>query len=465
MNAEIFSWQVTAFGELLLILTLVWTFMIFYRRRNRWQSIDVLIAAILLQGIIKQTVTFTYAILTLFKKLDSHTIWCSGIVGFVTSVHITQAGTLATCVFLGVLAVRSPLRYRHEVPCLQLCCHLVSMSIIGACFGVAAVLAEDKNSPGFDEATNSPASSNDEIIQQCTFLPYEINSTYALVRIILHFFFYGPSIIALIFIIFRWCRLSKPPKYNFRFPRHSRLASRHQNINTELIALSDISPNSIAKIGKRLANSGGQSSANKNIQKCTTNEREGNLQQKITFLQLPPKDATLCALPTLPCKSGPNSIFKSSSVASCALPNATSALDTALSSSSGTATTSFIDEPNSTPRSCVSNPNDIKIAPRHVTRNVSNQEACDENDTAAGNSSAENGCCWTLKPSCMSTSSPLMHNKPRTVARLTYLEGTTRMRLERLRLPCIISIVVMCYPVDHLPVLVSVQVTILLFKI
>ena len=68
IKAEVFSWQVTAFGEPLLISTLFWTFMIFCRRRNRWRSADVLIAAILLQGIIKQTVTLTYAILTYLRN-------------------------------------------------------------------------------------------------------------------------------------------------------------------------------------------------------------------------------------------------------------------------------------------------------------------------------------------------------------------------------------------------------------
>ena len=264
-----------------------------------------------------------------------------------------------------------------------------------------------------------------------------MNSTYAVVWMFLHFLFDGTSIIALIYIIIRWCRLSRPLKYNFRFPRHSRLASRQRNIQRELIALSDISPNSMAKTGERLAKNGGQSSQNKNVQECTTNERDGNLQQRMTFLQRPPNGA----LPTLPCQSGLNSTARSSRVANCPLPNARSVLNTGLSRSSDTATTSFIEESNNTSRPCVSNPNAIHIAPRHVTSNGSNQEACDEND---------NGCCWTLKPSC-------------TVARPTYLEEMTRMRLERLRLWCIICMAVMCYAVNHLPVLVSVKVTIVLF--
>jgi len=497
MKAEVIGWVATAVGTPIVIVTLCWTLVIFHCHRHYWRSTDLLIAAILSQGVIKQIGTFAYTILTLLQLLDSNEAWCSGIVWLLTSIHILQAGTLATLVFSRLLAVRSPLKYRQAVKRTHIVYHLVSLSVLSSCIGLAAVLAEGKNDHELEEVTNSTVSTYDQQIQHCSFLPHEMDRRYAVLSMTLHSFLDVTSLFALIITLFSWCCLYRRQKSNLSVSQPSTIIPSSGNqkrklltSSSDLSAMSDISLISSARNGSSITQNGGNSSKDKSANtdmlpgKCTTNESQlmnglltsnlrymdsgdGKLQLKMTFVPPPPKTTSLDALPALSCTSGLSSIVKSSSDANCFLPNANSALHTAFPNSPGPVTGSPTDKSTDTLTSCVAVSSYNHTAPKSLTNSGSNYETYDRNYVATGTGNTEDGCRWTSESSYISTSTSSTNSRAPCLARQTSREEGVMMGHEDLRLPSVISLVVLCYAVNHLPVLVSLQVylaTFLLFN-
>ncbi|GFG40257.1 hypothetical protein Cfor_10079, partial [Coptotermes formosanus] len=483
MKAEVIGWVATAVGTPIVVVTLCWTLVIFHCHRHSWRSTDLLIAAILSQGVIKQIATFAYAILTLLQILDSNEAWCSGIVWLLTSIHILQAGTLATLIFSRLLAVRSPVKYRQALKRTHIVYHLVSLSILSSCIGVAAVLAQGKNDHGLEEATNSTSTDYDINIQRCTFLPHEMDRRYAVLSTTLHSFLDVTSLIALIVTLFSWCCLYMRQKSNLSLSQPSTIVPSRGNQNRKLLtsssdlsAMSDISLISSARNGGSITQNCGNGSSDKSANtdilpgKCATNEShfmngllasnlrymdsaDGKLQPKMTFVPPPPKTISLDALPHLSCNSGLNSIVKSSSDANCFLPTANGALPTVFPNSSGPVTGSSTDKSTDTLKSCVAISNYNHTAPKSLTTSGSNYETYDRNYAATGAGNTEDGCRWTSESSYISTSTSSTNSRAPCLARQTSREEGVLMGHGDLRLPSVISVVVLCYALNHLPVL------------
>jgi hypothetical protein len=256
MKAEIIGWVATAVGSPIVIVTLCWTLVIFHCHRHYWRSTDLLIAAILSQGVVKQIATFAYTVLTLLQTLDSNEVWCSAIVWLLTSVHILQAGTLTTLILSRLWAVRSPQKYRQAFKRTHIVYHLVSLSILSSCIGLAAVLAEGKKDHGLQEVTNSTVGSYDMKTQHCTFLPHEMDQRYAILSITLHSLLDVTSLVALIVTLFSWCCLYRRQKSNISVSQPSTMIGSHGNQKRQLLtsssdlsAMSDISVTSTARNG------------------------------------------------------------------------------------------------------------------------------------------------------------------------------------------------------------------------
>ncbi|XP_069702877.1 uncharacterized protein [Periplaneta americana] len=235
MKAEVIGWVVTAVGTPIVIVTLCWTLVIFHYHRHAWRSTDLLLAAILSQGVVKQVATFAYTILTLLQALDSSEAWCSGVVWLITSIHVLQAATLATLTFSRLLAVRSPVRYRQAVKRTHIVYHLVSLSILSSCIGVAAVLAEGKPGRELGEDDNST-------VTECTFLPHAMDRRYAVLSITLHSLLDITSIVALIVTLFSWCCLYRRHKANMSVSQPSTIISKRGERRRQLMtSTSDLS--------------------------------------------------------------------------------------------------------------------------------------------------------------------------------------------------------------------------------
>lgn len=478
------GWVATAVASPIVIVTLCWTLVIFHCHRHYWRSTDLLIAAILSQGVVKQIGTFAYSVLTLLQILDSNEAWCSAIVWLLTSVHILQTATLGTLILSQLIAVRSPLKYRQTFKRTHIIYHLVTLSILCSCIGLAAVLAE-KNDHGLQEVTNSTIGSYDMKTQKCTFLPHEMDQIYAILSVTIHTLLDVMSLVTLILTLFSWCCLHRRQKSNISVSQPSTMIGSHGNQKRELLtsssdlsAMSDISVTSTARNGSSTTQNGGSrgSDGRRNTEilprKCTTNDchfmnglmesnlryienGDGKLQPTKTYTTPPPKTTSLDALPTLSCSIGFGSASKSASDANCFRSNANSAFHTVFPNSSG----HVINSSNDTLKSCAVISSYNHTAPKSLTTSGSNYETYDRNCVAPGNGNAEDGCRWTSESSYISTSTSSTNSRAPCLAR----DDGVVVQQEDLRLSSVIPVLVLCYVINHLPVLVSGQEGVVIF--
>jgi hypothetical protein len=465
MKAEVIGWVATAVGTPIVIVTLCWTLVIFHCHRHYWRSTDILIVSILSQGVVKQIATFAYTVLALLQMLDSNEAWCSGMVCLLTSIHILQAGTLATLVFSRLLAVRSPVKYRQAVKRTHIIYHLVSLSILSSCIGVAAVLAQEKHDHGLHTVTNSTVSRE---IQHCTFLPHEMDRRYAILSITLHSLLDLASVFALIITLFSWCCLYRRQKSNISVSSMtgSRGNQKRQLLtsSSDLSAMSDVSLTSTARNGSStIQNSGGRSGNVETSRRCTTSNGQfvnGLLASDLRYIDRgdgkpPPKATSLDALPTVSCSSGFGSDMKSASDVNCFRPNANSGFNAIFPNSSSQF--SSADKSTDTLKSCAVISNYSHSAPKSLTTNSSQ---CDglygHTYAAAGSANAEDGCRWTSESSYVSTSTSSTNSRAPCLVSQSVSEEVV-IGQEDLRLLTVVCVVMLCYAINHLPVLVSTQ--------
>ncbi|KAJ9577584.1 hypothetical protein L9F63_005851, partial [Diploptera punctata] len=475
MKAEVIGWVATAVATPIVVVTLCWTLVIFHYHRHYWRSTDLLLAAVLSQGVVKQIATFAYTILTLLQTLNSNEAWCSGIVWLLTSIHVLQAATLATLIFSRLLAVRSPVKYRQAVKRTHIVYHLVSLSVLSSCIGIAAVLAEGKHEYSFPEANNT-TDGNDDKLHHCTFLPHEMDRRYAIMSFTLHSLLDISSIIALIVTLFSWCCLYRRQKSNISVsqPSTMMIGSRSNQkrqlltSSSDLSAMSDISLSSTARNGVNIVQNGGNERiANTQNKSCTTESNfvngllasnlryidngDGKLQPTMTFVPPPPKTTSLDALPTLSCNNGFGNAVKSASDANCFRPNSNNAFHAVFPNSSSHFTSTSTD----TFKSCAIISNYNHTAPKSLTTNCSNyDETYDRNYGGRGrNGNNEDGCRWTSESSYISTSTSSTNSRAPCLARQAVREDEIVMGQEDLRLPSVVSVLVLCYAINHLPVL------------
>lgn len=474
------GWVVTAVGSPIVIVTLCWTLVIFHCHRHYWRSTDLFIAAILSQGVIKQLATFAYTILTLLQTLDSNESWCSAVVWLLSSVHILQAETLFTLTLSQLIAVRSPLKYRKTFKRTNVVYHFVSVSILSLCIGLAAVLAEGKNYYALQEVTNKSNGSYEIKTQHCTFLPHEMDYRYAIYSITVHSLLDFTSLVVLIVTIFSWLCVYRRQKSNISVSQPSTITGSHGNQKRQLLtsssdlsAMSDISVTSSARNGGSRTQNGG-SGGRRNAEilpgKCTANDShfvnglmasnlryiencDGKLQATVAYGTSPPKTTSLDAIPTLSCSSGLGSALKSSSDVNCFRPNNNNVFHAVFPNSSGRVTSSSIDKSMDTLKSCAVISSYNHTAPKSLTTSGSTYETYDRNYTAAGSGSTEDGCRWTSESSYISTSTSSTNSRAPCIAR----EDGVVVEHDDLRLSTVISVVVLCYVTNHLPVLVSMQ--------
>lgn len=153
------SWLGTGVGAALAAVPLCWTLVVFHRQRAAWLPLDVLLVALLWQGLVQQAAALLYSLLAMFTWLQ----WCSAATWLLVSGHTLQAGTLVT------LVVTRLLRLRHvtSVTRTHLIYHLISLTLLSACVGITAVLARE------DAA-------------ECAFLPHELDTRYAVLSLSVH---------------------------------------------------------------------------------------------------------------------------------------------------------------------------------------------------------------------------------------------------------------------------------------
>jgi hypothetical protein len=474
----VIGWVVTAVGSPIVIVTLCWTLVIFHCHRHYWRSTDLLISAILSQGVVKQIATFAYTVLTLLQTLDSNEFWCSAVVWLLTSVHILQAETLFTLTLSRLIAVRSPLKYRKTFKRTHIVYHLVSLAILSSCVGLAAVLAEGKTYHAMEEVTDISNGSYYMKTQHCTFLPHEMDYRYAIFSFAAHSLLDATSVVALIVTLFSWCCVYRRQKTNISVSQPSTMTGSHVNQKRQLLtsssdlsAMSDISVTSSARNGSSKTQNGG-SGGRRNVEtlsgKCTaidshltnglmvSNLRyiengDGKLHGTVAYAT-PPKTTSLDALPTLSCSSGLGSGFKSASDANCFRPNANNACH-AFANTPGHVITSSIDKSTDNLKSCALISSCNHTAPLSLTTSGSTYETYDRNCVAAGNGSTEDGCRWTSESSYISTSTSSTNSRAPCLAR----EDDVVVGHDDLRLSSVISLLVLCYVINHLPVLVSAQ--------
>jgi hypothetical protein len=132
-------------------------------------------------------------------------------------------------------------------------------------------------------------------------------------------------------------------------------------------------------------------------------------------------------------------------------------LPTAFPNSSGPVTGSSTNKSTGTLKSCVATSSYNHIAHKSLTTSGSSYETYDRNYAATGIGNTEDGCRWTSEPSCISTSTTSTNSRVPCLQRQTSREEEVMMGHEDLRLPSVICVAVVCYGLNHLPVLVSVH--------
>ncbi|XP_063219164.1 uncharacterized protein LOC134529220 isoform X2 [Bacillus rossius redtenbacheri] len=201
MKTEAATWVATAVGSPLIIVVLCWTLVIYHDHRRHWQPVDLLVAAVVGQGVAKQAATFCYAVLTLLRPLGGQQPLCSAVSWLLNSLHFLQAATLATLAASRMLAVRRPLRYRQLARRTHVTYHVISLAALAACLGAAAVLAETRPGAASWQGGNLTAAHR----VYCVFLPHELDARYAVLSVAVHALLGLATAAALAVTAVGWC--------------------------------------------------------------------------------------------------------------------------------------------------------------------------------------------------------------------------------------------------------------------
>nr|CAD7394517.1 unnamed protein product [Timema cristinae] len=440
MKTDLMTWVATAIGCPLAIVSVCWTLIIYHYHRRQWHSTDFLLATIVVQGIIKQVATFFYTLLTLLQPIEYEQTLCSTLTWIMNSIHVLQAGTLATFILTRLLAIKFPQKYVHAVRRTHLIYHIVSLSILASCIGVAAILAEKKPPVNLFQNLNATFPFLDDKGRRahCAFLPHELEERYAILSIVIHSFLILSSIVILLLACFSWCVYNKSRDDTSYKQRQLLLTS-----SSDLSAMSDLSLGSTAQnmglISSRKENGGSVIS----ITRLLNTENGGvpaSRGRNDTLIHELPRHSTSF--------TNHNNAYNDQ--------RKCSRHDHTYSGNSNVFHPSFSSS-NSNPfmlhstslhrykNTSVNNDN-------HPTNGSNYDEIYDQTYLRSGNYTNGDSCRWTTESSYMSTSTSSTNSRAPCLIRPVHTEGNANVGpSEEPRLAIAVSVLVLCYIFNHIP--------------
>lgn len=147
MHSEALVWLTTGIGGPLSVVWLCWAILVLWFGRGQWRPSDPLLIALLAEAIAKQAAGTAGSALSLFRP-DEPAL-CSAVQWLWTAAHTMQAGTLASLALMAGLRRKKRTVAAGGRPLLLY--HLASLSVVSACVGAAALIAQtDPCSPPSD---------------------------------------------------------------------------------------------------------------------------------------------------------------------------------------------------------------------------------------------------------------------------------------------------------------------------
>lgn len=147
MHSEALVWLTTGIGGPLSVVWLCWAILVLWFGRGQWRPSDPLLIALLAEAIAKQVAGTAGSALLLFRPDEP--AMCSAVQWLWTAAHTMQAGTLASLALMAGLRRKKRTVAAGGRPLLLY--HLASLSVVSACVGAAALIAQtDPCSPPSD---------------------------------------------------------------------------------------------------------------------------------------------------------------------------------------------------------------------------------------------------------------------------------------------------------------------------
>lgn len=138
MHSEALVWLTTGIGGPLSVVWLCWAILVLWFGRGQWRPSDPLLIALLAEAIAKQVAGSAGSALSLFRP-DEPAL-CSAVQWLWTATHTMQAGTLASLALMAGLRRRKRAVAAGGRPLLLY--HLTCLSVVSACVGAAALIAQ-----------------------------------------------------------------------------------------------------------------------------------------------------------------------------------------------------------------------------------------------------------------------------------------------------------------------------------
>lgn len=221
-NATMYRYTTTQLAIITAVPTvtvlLVWTLAIFYKNRKQWRPYDICIVAILTQSVLRNLSTLAYTALTILSQsTDISTEYCTASIWLFNSLHTFQASTLSTLTVVGLFVIKLSKKQKEIKQYLtttHIAYHLFCLTTLCACVGVAAILARRdssvRKSANFDMtyARNSTYDSGNSI-ENCQFMPYELDIKYNIFIISLHSLLAFVSILCFLGILYNYYKYKR----------------------------------------------------------------------------------------------------------------------------------------------------------------------------------------------------------------------------------------------------------------
>lgn len=138
MHSEALVWLTTGIGGPLSVVWLCWAILVLWFGRGQWRPSDPLLIALLAEAIAKQAAGTAGSALSLFRPEEP--ALCSAVQWLWTAAHTMQAGTLASLALMAGLRRKKRTVTAGGRPLLLY--HLASLSVVSACVGAAALIAQ-----------------------------------------------------------------------------------------------------------------------------------------------------------------------------------------------------------------------------------------------------------------------------------------------------------------------------------
>lgn len=197
---------------------LLWTLTIFYKNKKQWRPYDICIVSILFQSVLRNLSTLCYTVLTILSQSnDFPSEYCASTVWLFNSLHTFQASTLSTLSVVGLYIIklsRNHKEIKQYLTSTHIVYHLFCLTTLCACVGVAAILArresQDAKSANFDfNYARSLNYSHDNSMENCRFMPYELDVKYNIFILSLHSLLAFVSIVCFLGILITFYKYKK----------------------------------------------------------------------------------------------------------------------------------------------------------------------------------------------------------------------------------------------------------------